>query len=153
VIAFKSPSGHRCERQEHEFPQERMTLFDTLRHDGKAEELFNEFPKQQNGSSFLIRAASLHALAQFDQRLVEALDAEQAQPRILDFDSHSRAHLAWEFVVFARVLVRITAGKVSSIQRGAKRCFIPRCRDGEIKCRASVGVVLRPKAAPMRFDN
>ena len=55
-----------------------MTLFDTLRHDGKAEELFNEFPKQQNGSSFLIRAASLHALAQFDQRLVEALDAEQA---------------------------------------------------------------------------
>ena len=79
-----------------------MTLFDTLRHDGKAEELFNKFPKQQNGSSFLIRAASLHALAQFDQRLVEALDAEQAQPRILDFDSHSRAHLAWEVVVFAR---------------------------------------------------
>ena len=64
-----------------------MTLFDTLRHDGKAEELFNEFPKQQNGSSFLIRAASLHALVQFDQRPVEALDAEQAQPRILDFDS------------------------------------------------------------------
>ena len=65
-----------------------MTLFDTLRQDGKAEELFNEFPKQQNGSSFLIRAASLHALAQFDQHLVEALDADQAQPRILDFDSH-----------------------------------------------------------------
>jgi|SRR5580765_2055878 len=65
-----------------------MTLFDTLRQDGKAEELFNEFPKQQNGSSFLTRAASLHALAQFDQRLVEALDAEQAQPRTLDFDSH-----------------------------------------------------------------
>ena len=65
-----------------------MTLFDTLRHDGKAEELFNEFPKQQNGSSSLTRAASLHALAQLHQGLVEVVDSEQAQPRILDFDSH-----------------------------------------------------------------
>ena len=87
MIAFKSPSGHRCERQEHEFPQERVTLFDTLRQDGKAEELFNEFPKQQNGSSFLVRAASLHALAQIHQGLVEVIDSDKPQTRIFDIEN------------------------------------------------------------------
>src|SRR4029077_11363622 len=63
-----------------------MTLFDTLRHDGKAEELFNEFPKQQNGSSFLTRA-SLHALAQLHQGLVEVIDSDKPQTRIFDIEN------------------------------------------------------------------